>query len=143
MRGNFLGKCNSTFILKPSILTFKKIFMKKNFRNTLGTVTFTSIFLLFNFYFSSCKAHIISPINNPNLGIQASELIQAGSAVQFVCTGNISCDTSGTHTVGGGTKMVQQFIITNTIPANAVFQIKILNPNGETIKFKCVSTDKE
>jgi hypothetical protein len=110
--------------------------MKKNFRTGLGTVAFISIFLLFNFLLSSCKEHIISPINNPNLAIQALEAIQAGSTVQVVCTGNISCDTSSIRTGGGQTKLAQPYTITSTIPANAAFLIRILGPKGEEIKFK-------
>jgi hypothetical protein len=112
--------------------------MKKNFRRTLGSVAFTTIFLLFNFHFSSCKAHTPGPlVNSSNLAIQALDLIPAGSTVQLVCTGNISCDTSGNHTTGG-TKMIAQFSTPNPILANAVFQIKILNPNGDPIKFASV-----
>jgi hypothetical protein len=118
--------------------------MKKNFRRTLGTVIFTTIFLLFNFHFSSCKVrNSVSPINNPNLATQALDMIPAGSTVQLICTGNISCDTSGTHQTSGGTKIIMQFVTSNSIPANAAFLIKIQNPNGETIKFKSVSTDKD
>ena len=114
--------------------------MKKNFRRTLGTVTFTTIFLLFNFHFSSCKEHESGPlVNSSNLAIQAQELIPAGSSVQFVCTGNISCDTSGTIT---SSKMVMQFVTPNPIPANAVFQIKILSPKGDTIKIGNVDLAK-
>ena len=116
--------------------------MRKNFRRTLGTVTFTSIFLLFNFHLSSCKERNISPINNPNIAIQAAELIQAGSTVQVVCTGNISCDTSSIRT-GGGTKMVQQFVITSPIQANAAFRINILDPSGNPIKTKTLDVAKE
>jgi hypothetical protein len=116
--------------------------MKKNFRSTLGTVTFTSIFLLFNFHMSSCKERNISPINNPNLGIQASELIQAGSTIQVVCVGNLSCDTSGTHQTGG-TKIVMQCTIPNSIQANTTFRINILDPSGNPIKSETLNVAKE
>jgi hypothetical protein len=118
--------------------------MKKNFGRTLGTVIFTTIFLLFNFHFSSCKfRNNVSPINNPNLATQALDLIPAGSTILLVCTGNVSCDTSGTHQTGGGTKIIMECVTSSSIQANAAFLIKIQSPNGETIKFKSVSTDKD
>jgi len=121
--------------------------MRKNFRRTLGTVTFIAIFLLFNFHFSSCKErNFQSPlINNPNLAIQALDMIPAGSTLQLVCAGNLSCgDSSNTNNPTlGGPKIIMNVVITNPIQANAAFLIKIQDPKGNPIKFENLVIAKE